>query len=167
MRTGIFATTLVLGFAIATLPTQEVAAQDFSASRVIDSFDIGKLRAVVAELDATIVEKPEGGYRITFSNGTVSSVKFTACTNDICLGTHLTATFAKPSDKSVSQTEQIVRDYNRNKRILTVYNLEEGRSQADLYIIADGGITMQNYLRQLSLYAYALKDYRSAIYTGG
>jgi hypothetical protein len=167
MHISILATTVAMGFALATVPAQPAAAQDYSASRIIDSFDIAKLRAVVDQLDATIVEKSDGGFRITFANGTVSSAEFTACREDTCLGTHLTATFSKPSDKTVSQTETLVRDYNRNNRTLTVYNLGNGRSQADLYIIADGGITMKNYLRQLSLYAYSLKKYRGAIYTGG
>ena len=167
MRTSILVTTLALGFALASVPTHPAHAQDYSESRIIRSFDIGKLRAVVDALDATIVEKSDGGYRITFANGTVSSAEFTACRDGGCLGTHMTATFGKPSDKTVSQTEKIVRDHNRNNRTLTVYNLGEGRSQADLYIIADGGITMENYLRQLSLFAYSLKEYRRAIYTGG
>lgn len=156
-----------LGLATTTVPCHVAEAQSFSQSRLVDSFDIATLRSVVAELDATIEAKDNGGYTITFANGTVSSVELTACRSDTCLGTHLTATFGKPSDKSVSQTEEIVRDFNRKRRTLTVYNLGNGRSQADLYIIADGGITMQNYLRQLSLYAFMLKEYRKAIYTNG
>lgn len=167
MRNSVLATVLAAGFALATVPSQQAAAQSYDQSRIINSFDIGTLRAVVNALDATIVEKPEGGYRITFENDTVSSVEFTACSGGPCLGMHLTATFAKPSDKTVSETEEIVRKYNRTNRTLTVYNVGGGRSQADLYVISDGGITMANLGRQLSLYAYSLKKYRGAIYTGG
>ena len=47
MRTSILVTTLALGFALASVPSHPAHAQDYSESRIIRSFDIGKLRAAL------------------------------------------------------------------------------------------------------------------------
>lgn len=148
-------------------PAPANAQTTFSEARVIKSFNIDVLRAVVRELGGTVEEKSGGGYQITFDNGTVASAYFTACSSGECLGTHLQGSFGKPSDKSIAETEKLVNDFNKNNRTIKVWNMGEGRSMADHYIIADGGITMENYRRQLSLYAYMLKRFRKAIYTNG
>ena len=170
MRKLILAAALATSTAMVAATPAPANAQTttFSASRIIKGFDIATLRAVVTELGGTVEPKDDGnGYRIKFDNGTVTSAYFTACNSGVCLGTHLQGSFGKPSDKTISETETIVTDFNKDNRTLKVWNLGEGRSMADHYIIADGGITMENYRRQLSLYSYMLKRYREAIYTDG
>ena len=148
--------------------SQEAGRVTFSPTRLIEEFDISTLRSVVSELRGTVTANDDGsGYRIEFENGTVTSAYFTACSNGKCLGTHLQGSFGKPSDKTVAQTDGIVNAFNRDNRTLKVWSRGDGRSMADQYIIADGGITMENYRRQLSLYSYMLKQYRQALYTGG
>lgn len=142
-------------------------AQSFDGDRIITSFDIGTLRAALEELGATITAKDSGGYLIKFANGTASSVYLTACGSGPCLGTHLKGSFGSPSDKSVVTVERIVTEFNKNMRPIKVYNRGSGRSMAEMYIISDGGITMENYKRQLSLYAFTLQKFREALYTDG
>ena len=170
MRKLILAAALATSTAMVAATPAPANAQTttFSASRIINSFDIATLRAAVTELGGTVQAKDDGnGYRIEFDNGTVTSAYFTACSTGVCYGTHLQGSFGKPSDKTVAQTEALVAEFNKNNRTIKVWSLEEGRSMADHYIIADGGITMENYRRQLSLYSYMLKKYREEIYTNG
>ena len=164
MKNLFLAAALAVGTASVAVAPAPASAQTFSESRIIKSFDIETLRAVVTELGGTIERKDDGNYRIKFANGTVSSVKFTACTSGSCLGTHLQGSFGKPSRLNVSETEELVNNFNRDRRALKVWNRGEGRSMADHYIIADGGITMENYRRQLSLYSYMLLTFRKELY---
>lgn len=151
----------------APIPAQ---AQQFSATRIISQFNYPTLRAVVIEMGGTIKEGNNGGWLISFSNGTAATAYFTVCEDDdesSCLGTNLLARFGKPSDKSVTETNALVEDFNKRFNAAKAFPLEDGRSAVQAYIIADGGLTMENYRMQLTVYADLLKKMRETIYTDG
>lgn len=164
MRNLVIAAALATAI-VSTVAPAPLAAQEFQASRVIESFDIGTLRAVVTELGGTVREHSDGdGYFVRFSNGRGTKVSFTACRASGCLGTHLEASFAKPRGKSEVAAQNIAVEFNQSERALKTYHLGDGRTMAEHYIIADGGITMENYRRQFSLFAYMLDQYAKEIY---
>lgn len=152
--------------AAAVTPTS-ANAQSYSASKLIYNFDIGTLRAVVSDMGGSVRTKDNGDYEIQFANGTVSGVEFTVCGSGKCFGTHLKATFGKPSDKSVAETERLVEQFNKDIRTVKSYSTGEGRSTVSMYIISDGGLTMENYRMQLAVMEDALQIMRETIYTNG
>ena len=170
MRHLIFAAALATGTAtLASLPAP-VAAQDFNANRIISQFNYSTLRAVVLEMGGTIEESPNDGWLIKFPNGTAATANFTVCSDDSessCLGTNISARFGKPRDKTDAEVEELVVDYNRRWNAGKSYLTNDGRAVVQAYIIADGGITMENYRMQLSVYSSMLKKMRETIYTDG
>lgn len=150
---------------MAALPA---SAQSFSASRTISSFDLATLRAVVEQSGGTVETKADDdGFLIKFSNGTAATATFTACSTGRCLGTNISARFGKPSDKSDAQVAELVDDYNRRWSAGKSYLTDDGRPVVQAYMIADGGITMENYRMQLVVYASMLQKMRETIYTEG
>lgn len=167
MRNMFFAAALAVGTVTAAATPAPANAQSFSASRIIDHFDLETLRATVIELGGTIEDSPNDGYLIKFPNGTAATANFTACATGQCLGTNISARFGKPSDKSDSEVERLVVDYNRRWSAGKSYLTDDGRAVVQAYMIADGGITMENYRMQLVVYSQMLQKMRETIYSDG
>ncbi|GAA4039244.1 YbjN domain-containing protein [Parerythrobacter jejuensis] len=165
MRHLIFAAALATG--TATMAVAPANAQAFNASRTISSFDYNTLKAVVEQMGATIEPGQNNGYLIKFSNGTAATARFTACSTGQCLGTNISARFGLPSDKTKAQVAELVRDFNSRWSAGKSYVIEDGRAVVQGYMIADGGISMENYRMQLVVYASMLKKMRETIYTDG
>lgn len=165
MRHLIFAAALATG--TATMAVSPAHAQDFSASRIIDGFDYDTLRAVILEMGATIEPGQNDGYLIKFANGTAATASFTVCSTGKCLGTNISARFGKPSDKTDAEIEELVVDYNRRWNAGKSYLTDDGRPVVQAYMIADGGLTMENYRMQLAVYASMLQKMRETVYTDG
>lgn len=163
-----FFTSVLTGAALtcATLPVA-ATAQDFSAGRIIDHFNHGTLVAVVTELGGTVEESPNDGWLIRFPNGTAATANFTVCADETeqdCLGTSISGRFAKPTGMSDAEIEALVTDYNARWSAGKSYLTEDGRPVVQAYIIADGGITMENYRMQLSVYGDMLQKMSETIY---
>ena len=167
MRKVLYALALTTAGVSASFSAVPASAQDFSASRVITNFDEDNLRAVMTKLGGTVEPGSEGGYLIKFSNGTAATATFTVCGSGKCFGMNLTGGFGKPSDKSIAETERLVTDYNQRWNAAKAYSRGEGQSTVQHYMIADGGITMENYRAQLSVYSGMLEKTRETIYTEG
>ncbi|ABC63484.1 YbjN domain-containing protein [Erythrobacter litoralis] len=165
MRHLILAATIAAG--TATMAFTPATAQSFSASRTLNSFDYDTLRATVTEIGGTIEPGQNDGFLIKFPNGTAATATFTACATGKCLGTNISARFGKPSDKTDSQVAELVRDYNRRWSAGKSYLTDDGRAVVQAYMIADGGISMENYRMQLVVYSQMLKKMRETIYKDG
>jgi len=167
MHKTIYAAALAIGSVSTALIPAPAFAQSYSASRVIGHFDIDSLSAVMNELDGTIESKEGGGYLLKFSNGTAATATFTVCDSGRCRGMNILGSFGKPSDKSGEETAELVRDYNQRWNAAKAYPKDDGGAYVQTYLIADGGITMDNFRAQLNVYSGMLKKMRETIYTNG
>ena len=161
-------TAAALAVAATAAAATPVNAQSFSASRMVTEFDPANLTAVVEQMGGTVEARSDGdGYLVRFSNGTAATAKFTACANGPCLGISVSGRFGKPSDKTDAQVAALVVEFNRRWNAGKSYLTDDGRAVVQAYMIADGGITMENYRMQLVVYSQMLQKMRETIYTDG
>lgn len=162
-----FTGTLAVAVLTSAAVPSAASAQDFSAGRIIDRFNHDTLVTVVTEMGGTVEESPNDGWLIRFPNGTAATANFTVCddeTEQSCLGTSIAGRFAKPTDMSDAEIAALVTDYNARWSAGKSYMTEDGRPVVQTYIIADGGITMENYRMQLVVYADMLQKMSDTIY---
>lgn len=145
------------GAALLLTPSAAVHAQEYQASKIIENFDAETLEAVVKNLNATLEPMTDGGYRVTFSNGVKSTVRFTACSSGNCLGTNAQANFSMPDGKTADEMAKLALAFNKRRSAGKIIWDDEGNSGVQDYMIADNGITMGNYRSQLSLHATMAK----------
>lgn len=162
-----------LAAALATASLTMVAApapaqaETFSASKIIKHFNYDILVAVATEMGATVKSSPNDGWLITFSNGTAATVNFTVCRGDgesNCLGTNIAGRYAKPTDMTDAEVEALVVDFNRRWSAGKSFMSDDGRPVVQAYMIADGGITMENYRQQLFVYSQMLEKMSEVLY---
>ena len=147
-----------LGSLLAICATTTAQAQSFDASRQLNTFTTSDLKATLAELGATTQDR-DGVPNITvkFSNGLTADALLMACqdqdTSTNCLGTSILVTFDTPANTTPAQIRDGIDEYNYRKNFGRAYLDPEGKVSIRLYLIADGGITMENYRRQIGLFA--------------
>ena len=145
------------------------SAQSFDGSRTLDHFTRSALLATLDQIDATY-EESEGSANITieFSNGLVADGLLMACedqdSSTSCLGTSILVSFETPEDKGEAEIVDAINEYNYRQNFGRAYIDPEGEITLRMYIIADGGITMENYRRQLSLFAYSAAKLPEYVY---
>ncbi len=149
---------IILGTLLAVCASTAADAQSCNASTRIDTFTTSALRATLAELGAT-TEDRDGVQNMTvrFSNGLVADALLMACedqaTSTNCLGTSILASFATPKDATPEQVREGINEYNYRQNFGRAYVSPNGTIQVRLYVIADGGITMENYRQMIGLFA--------------
>jgi hypothetical protein len=165
MRHILLATALSFGtLALAATPTEANAQSTYQASRIIPTFSYENVRAVVLELGGSIERTDDETFVVTFSNGMKTNVQLTVCEEEGCYGANVYATFGKPGDKTVAETEALVNDYNARWNAVKAYNRGNGNSTVQNYLICDGGISMENLRMQLAVFEGMLEKMRETIY---
>ena len=142
----------------AGLATTMAQAQTFQAERKLEQFSTGALKATLAELGATTTDQ-EGvpNIAVEFASGLKADALLMACQDEAtstgCLGTSILVTFARPEGTTGATIAAAINEYNYRQNFGRAYESPTGEISLRMYIIADGGITMENYRQQLGLFS--------------
>ncbi|MBB3032734.1 YbjN domain-containing protein [Alteriqipengyuania lutimaris] len=133
-------------------------AQTYDADRQLDRFTRDAFKATLSELDATASDVDgEPNMSVEFANGLKADALLMACadqaTSANCMGTSILATFTRPENATGAQIAAAINEYNYRQNFGRAYESPTGEISLRMYIIADGGITMENYGRQLGLFS--------------
>ena len=144
-------------------------AQSFDANRQLDRFTRSAFLATLDQLGATHEESEDApNISIEFANGLIADGLLMACkdqdTSTDCLGTSMLATFSRPDGASDADIFAAVNKYNYLKNFGRAYVAPDGEISLRMYIIADGKITMENYRRQIQLWAGSVEDFSGYLY---
>ncbi|MBX7532910.1 YbjN domain-containing protein [Qipengyuania sp. 1XM1-15A] len=145
-------------FALSATP---VLAQGSEIIRVFTRADLETaLKANNATFEAST---SNDSLNVTFSNNLYANVLLLACddaeaqTN--CHGTSLLATFGSPDDASAQEIAEAISKYNYRQNFGRAYVDPDGRISVRMYIISDGGITRENYRRQIQLWTRSIEKF--------
>lgn len=161
MKVGIFGALLAIG------ASTTVHAQTFDPERELEVFTLSALKATLAQLGANTVDQ-EGKPNITveFSNGLNADAVLMACedqaTSTGCLGTSILVTYSTPASVSADQVREGINEYNYRQNFGRAYLDPNGQISVRFYVIADGGLSMENYRQYIGLFANSaakLPDY--------
>jgi hypothetical protein len=141
-------------------------AQD---SGTITVFTRADFERALKNLDAAFEKQPE--YRnidITFEGSIVADGLLMACEDEEaeknCYGTSILATFENPPGADRAKILEAVNTYNYSENFGRAYIDPEGVIAVRMYIIADGGITRDNYESQISLWVSSLNSFFGYLY---
>ena len=81
-----------------------------------------------------------------------------------CLGSSMLATFAADAGTTREQVMEAVNKYNYNENFGRAYVDPDGVIAVRMYIIADGGITRENYRSQIGLWFASVVDFFGYLY---
>ena len=159
----------LLGLALASVSVTAANAQSFDASRQMESFTKGALKATLAELGAQVEEKADmPNMTVVFSNGLKGDALLMACSDaetlTRCLGTSILVTYETPDDATPAQVRDGINEYNYRQNFGRAYLDPEGKISIRLYLIADGGMTMENYRQNIGLFALAVAKLPDYVY---
>ena len=144
-------------------------AQGYDGNRKLDHFTRSAFMATLDRIGATY-EETDGARNITikFENGLVADGLLLACedepTSTNCLGTSILVTFDTPEDVTHAKVVDAINEYNYRQNFGRAYLDPDGVITIRMYMIADGGITMGNYRRQLSLFALSAAKLPGYVY---
>lgn len=160
----------IFGLAAAALfIAPPAAAQDFDGERMLQTFERADFLATLAELgaDATPVEG-QTNLRIEFSNGLKADGVLMACddnaTETNCYGTSILASFSAPDDGDPEAILEAINTYNYRENFGRAFIDADGDIQVRMYIISDGGITMEDYRRQILLWTNSAERFFGYLY---
>jgi hypothetical protein len=141
-------------------------AQD---SDTITVFTRADFERALKNLNATFEKTEE--YRnidITFEGSILADGLLMACedaeTEKNCYGTSILATFEDPPGADRAKILEAVNTYNYSENFGRAYIDPEGVIAVRMYIIADGGITRENYESQISLWVSSLNSFFGYLY---
>ena len=156
--------TVILG---AVLACGLVSAANAQAERPMTQFTRSALLSALSDIDAEVEEQSgKTNISVTFDNGLMADALLMACedeqTSRNCLGTSILVTYQTPDDATPAKVREAINEYNYRQNFGRAYLDPDGTISLRMYIIADGGITMANYERQLALFSLSaakLPDY--------
>ena len=134
----------------------------------LESFSRADLIAALEANEATYEELADSrSINVTFATGIYANALLLECTDDAlefeCVGTSLLATF-NGEDRSEEQIAAAINTYNHRQNFGRAYVDPDGTVSVRLYIIADGGISRENYRRQIELWENSLNDFFGYLY---
>ena len=137
-------------------------------SGLLETFDRADLIAALKANGARHEEMPDSrSINVTFASGVFANALLLACSDEDleaeCLGTSLLATF-NPQGRSESEVIEAINAYNYRENFGRAYVDPKGTVSVRLYIISDGGITRENYRRQIALWENSLNDFFEYLY---
>lgn len=111
----------------------------------------------------------EDAQRVDFSfeGSVVADGLLLACdegTQNNCLGSSMLATFTADEGTTPKQITQAINAYNYNENFGRAYVDPDGTISVRMYIIADGGITRENYSSQIGLWFSSAVDFFGYLY---
>lgn len=156
-----FKTVLLAASAALALTGTPANAQD---KDMIDTFAMGDLEMALGANGAKWEDIPDdNSINVTFSNGLYANAVLMACEDSDalknCYGTSMLATFEWPENASDAEVQKGVAEYNYRNNFGRAYVDPEGILSVRMYIISDGGITRENYRRQIQLWASSLEKF--------
>lgn len=160
----------VLIFAAASmLLAAPAAAQSFDPERQLETFSKADLIATLGELGALASSiEGETNLRVEFANGMKANAVLQACDDAAsetnCFGTSILANFSAPESADPTAILEAINTYNYRENFGRAYIDEEGNISVRMYIISDGGITMESYRRQIQLWAASAEDFFGYLY---
>lgn len=125
-------------------------------------------RALV-DAGATITTEDPKSERIDFEfdGGVIADGLLLACEDDAaktrCLGSSMLATF-EPEGRTPEQITEAINTYNYKENFGRAYREPDGTIAVRMYIIADGGITRENYASQIGLWFASVSDFFGYLY---
>ncbi|QIQ85938.1 YbjN domain-containing protein [Erythrobacter sp.] len=160
-------TTLFIALAglMAAAVAGPAAAQE---SEPLETFSRADLIAALEANGAMYEELADSrSINVTFASGVFANAVLLACTDDDleleCYGTSILATFNREG-RSDAEVAQAINTYNYRENFGRAYVDPDGTISVRLYIIADGGITRENYKRQIELWENSLNDFFDYLY---
>jgi hypothetical protein len=104
----------------------------------------------------------------TFEGSVSADALLLACedekTKTKCLGSSMLATFAADEGTTPEQVMEAINKYNYNENFGRAYVDPQGTIAVRMYIISDGGITRENYSRQIGLWFNSVVDFFGYLY---
>lgn len=160
---------LVLGTVLAIGASTAAQAQSFDASRQMDVFSPSALKATLAELGATTADQDgKPNISVQFDNGLQADAVLLACkdqaTSTGCLGTSILVTYQTPNHVTAQDIINGINEYNFRQNFGRAYLDPNGTISVRLYVIGDGGISMENYRQMIGLFARSAKKLPDYIY---
>lgn len=105
---------------------------------------------------------------ITFPSTLRANVAIMACEDDDtefnCYGTSILAIFDPAPGATPEQIQTAINEYNYRENFGRAYLDPSGDISVRMYIISDGGITRENYRRQIELWSISLEYFTTYLY---
>jgi len=139
-------------------------------TQTLTQFTRADLEQALTEAGATITPSETSAERIDFSfdDGVLAEGLLLACEDAEkktgCLGSALLATFTPADGAKPEQIQEAINSYNYSENFGRAYLDEDGTISVSMYIIADGGITRENYSRQIGLWFNSVIDFFGYLY---
>lgn len=155
--------------AAALLIASPAAAQGFDPERTLQTFERADFLATLAQLgaEATPIEG-QTNLRIEFASGLKADGVLMACDDNAsesnCYGTSIMASFSAPDDADPETVLEAINTYNYRENFGRAFIDPEGDIQVRMYIISDGGITMEDYRRQIELWTNSAERFFGYLY---
>jgi len=137
---------------------------------VLKTFSRAEFERALRDAGATVAPAQPESDRIdfTFDDGVIADGLLLACEDETkkkkCLGSSLLATFTPADGMTAEQIQAAINTYNLNENFGRAYLDEEGTISVRMYIIADGGITRENYAGQIRLWFASVLDFFGYLY---
>jgi len=107
----------------------------------------------------------------TFEGDVVADALLLACEDNEkqikCLGSSMLATFAPADGATNEQIIEAINTYNYRENFGRAYREPDGTIAVRMYIIADGGITRENYKNQIGLWFGSVLSFFEYLYPDG
>lgn len=161
-------TILLAAAALAASEVLGASAAHAQSAQVIQNFTRADFETALRDAGATIAES-EDPDRIdfTFEGSVNADALLLACdegTKNNCFGSSLLATFAADEGTTDAQVMEAVNQYNYNQNFGRAYVDPDGVISVRMYIISDGGITRDNYSRQIGLWFGSVVNFFGYLY---
>ncbi|MBA4044436.1 MAG: YbjN domain-containing protein [Erythrobacter sp.] len=145
------------------------AAQAQSAD-TLQVFTRADFERALVDAGATITSTDRTDPRIdfTFEGEVQADGLLLACEEDAtlknCYGSSILATFTADDGTTDEQIKDAINTYNYNENFGRAYVDPDGVISVRMYIISDGGITRENYSRQIGLWFASVVDFFGYLY---
>ncbi len=145
------------------------SAAEAQSNRTIQTFSRADFETALRDAGATI-DSDSSSERIdfTFGGDVVADALLMACEDEAtktgCHGSSMLATFAASEGTTPEQVMEAINEYNYRENFGRAYVDPEGTISVRMYIISDGGITPENYSRQIGLWFASVADFFGYLY---
>lgn len=161
------AVTVLAALATATSPV--AAAEPAPPPALIETIDEQTLREALITLRAEARQLDEEArvLRVAFPGGGVAVLRRSACEEGPCRGLLLTSLFTPPEGRDAKTAERIARRFSASFNPASVIVNERGEHLLKSYMMLDGGITRENLVIGIGLFALGIAQYSEALYGEG
>lgn len=160
--------TIIAGAALLAVHAAPLAAQA-DPPAVIEALDDATLRGALAALgaEATALDEEALVLRVAFPGGGIAVLRRSGCEGETCRGLLMTSLFSPPEGRDPETAERIARRFSASFNPASVIVNERGEHLLKSYLVLDGGVTRQNLVISLGLFALGIAQYGEALYGTG